>query len=673
MVSVALHVAVVWVVETLSLLLLAWIVPGFSIDSWVTAALAVAVLGLLNAIIRPILLLLTLPFTVLTFGLLSLALNAAMLWLASLVLVGLVLGGFWTVTLLVIGLATANTITSGVLSLNDERSFYFHVVRRLKRRGQTAPPSTESGLIVLEIDGLAEPVLRDAIRGGFMPNVARLLESGSHRLVSWDTGLPSQTSACQAGILFGNSFGIPAFRWYEKDSQRLMVSSRPSVASEIERRVSQGPGLLHPDGSSIGNLVSGGAGRAVMTVSVLEASAGKLRRQSRDFYFYFLNPYNFSRAFVFMVKEVGVELLQGLRQRIRCEWPRVGRGGSFPFLRAMSAVLLRDLTTYLVVEDVLAGRPAIYATYLGYDVVAHHAGPFGPDVRGPLREIDRAIGWIETVVRDASRPYQLVLLSDHGQSQGATFRQRYGESLEELVGRLVSGGAAVRPSRSTEDSETWGHLNALLNELIRTDQPGRRAVRSSLRQRVDGEVIEVGPLRDETEDMAEPGDIQVCASGNLGLIYFLNTPGRMTLEEIDAMFPTLVTSLAAHPGVGVVLVRSEQHGPLAIGADGIHHLSSGTVDGIDPLRPFGPRAAAHLAALDCYPNCADLVVNSRVDPETGEVAAFEELVGSHGGLGGPQTSPFLLVPVTWTIGSDGHGVVGPDAVYDVLRQGVPAR
>lgn len=672
MLRISLHVATVWLVEALGLILLDRLIPGFDMDSWRTAFIGVAALGLLNAILRPILLYFTLPFTVLTFGMLSLVINALMLGLVGEILPGFRFDGVVTILLVVAGLAVINTVTSGLLSLNDESSFYHYIVARIIRRRGTTAHDTTPGLIIIEIDGLAEPMLRHAVAEGTMPHIERLIASGDHQLVRWDTGLPSQTSASQSGILMGSSFNIPAFRWYEKDRQRLMVSSRPAVAAEIERRLANDSGLLHPDGSSIGNLVSGGAVRSVLTLSALDTSVGQVPRQSRDFYLYFLNPYNFSRAFVFMIREFVVELLQGLRQRLRREWPRVGRGGSFPLLRTVSTVLLRDLTTYLLVEDILAGTPVVYATYFGYDVVAHHAGPFGPDTRGPLREIDRAIGRIQQSIRDAPRPYQIVLLSDHGQSQGATFRQRYGESLAGLVRRMLDGEAAVHADVSDSEGEEWGHINALLNELIRADRPAGRVARRALRRHITDDTVELHP-REREEPPQEPVDIQVCASGNLGLIYFPKIRERLTLETIEATFPRLVAELAAHPGIGVVMVRSERHGPLAIGVDGIHHLANGTIDGCDPLESIGPHASRHLAALDEFPYCGDLVINSMVDPATGEVAAFEELVGSHGGLGGSQTAPFLLIPSGWDTGGDRAQIIGPAAVHHILRQGIPSR
>ena len=100
------------------------------------------------------------------------------------------------------------------------------------------------GIIFLEIDGLALPVLRRAMRDGNAPKMARWLAEGTHRLTEWETDLSSQTGASQAGILLGSNEDIPAFRWVEKETGRLMACSTPADCAEIERRRSTGDGLL---------------------------------------------------------------------------------------------------------------------------------------------------------------------------------------------------------------------------------------------------------------------------------------------------------------------------------------------------------------------------------------------------------------------------------------------
>ena len=153
------------------------------------------------------------------------------------------------------------------------------------------------------------------------------------------------------------------------------------------------------------------------------------------------------------------------------------------------------------------------------------------------------------------------------------------------------------------------------------------------------------------------------ASGNLGLVYLAREPGRLTMEDLDERYPELLPGLARHPGIGWVMVRSRHSGPVVLGRAGRHFLADGTVEGTDPLAPFGPHAADDLRRHDALPHVGDLLVNSALDPRTDEVAAFEELVGCHGGLGGWQNRPVLIYPARWPVETD---LVGADAVHRQL-------
>jgi hypothetical protein len=134
----------------------------------------------------------------------------------------------------------------------------------------------------------------------------------------------------------------------------------------------------------------------------------------------------------------------------------------------------------------------------------------------------------------------------------------------------------------------------------------------------------------------------VLGSGNLGLVY-VPGPVRLLREELEARWPALLPGLAAHPGIAFVSMLSEG-GPVVLGAAGERDLTTGKVQGEDPLRRFGDHAAAMLRDATLLPEAPDIYVNSALDEGTDEVAAFEPLVGCHGGLGGWQDRGFVLAP-----------------------------
>jgi putative membrane protein len=661
------RVLLVWAFEVAGLWLLARLLPGLHVQSVPTTAWAVVVIALLNAIVRPVIILLTLPFTVLSFGLFLLVLNASILVLAGRIVDGLYVDSWLVAIVAAFGLTVINTLLTSIFSLNDEDSVYRNIVKRIARRGVPQEEQGRPGLIIVEIDGLSAPVLEAALRRGYMPTLESWLTRGSHKMREWDCGFPAQTSSSQAGILCGNNFDIPAFRWFEKETGKLMVSNNPNDAAEIERRVSSGEGLLRDGGISLGNLLTGDAPRSLLTMSSVLDTARNVREGFGDLFLYLVNPYHFTRGLAMSLWEVAVELWQGSRQRISGVQPRVPRGGSFPLLRGISTGLMREVTTSLLIGEMFAGAPIAYASFVGYDVIAHHAGPAHNDAMGHLRSIDKKIALIARAAEDSPRPYYFVVLSDHGQSYGATFKQRFKTTLEQLVQSLLTGDETVRAYVGY--GEGWGHINTLLSEAVKHQGMTGRAVRRMFRRRTQDGFVNVKPpaLRGgEPVDPESPANVVVCSSGNLGLVYFADRPGRLSLETMAADYPNLIEGLVGHPGIGFVLVWSEQHGPLVLGREGIRHLGNDHVEGRDPLAAFGPRAADHLRRFDTFPHVADLVINSMCDPRTGQVAAFEELVGSHGGLGGPQTEPFIVYPAAWA--EEDLTVDNSNEVYWLLRR-----
>jgi uncharacterized membrane protein YvlD (DUF360 family) len=186
---------------------MAWLLTGIHVGSWSQAFLFIAVVGLLNAIMWPILSRLTLRFIVYTFGFGALLFNAFILWLGRQIIPGISFSGPVVLILAALGITAVNTLFSFVLSLDDEDSYYRHVLRRrIKKVRGTTPVRSYPGVAFLEIDGLSEPDLRFAIQEGYMPNLARWLKSGSHSLMSWETDTSSQTGACQGAILHGSEW-----------------------------------------------------------------------------------------------------------------------------------------------------------------------------------------------------------------------------------------------------------------------------------------------------------------------------------------------------------------------------------------------------------------------------------------------------------------------------------
>ncbi|MEU6658160.1 phage holin family protein [Streptomyces sp. NPDC046821] len=648
----------VWAVSTVTMLVLAGILPDFRLESAgddsvtrvaITAALGAGAFGILSALVWPLLVRTLLLVPALVLGLAVFALNGGLLLLAlDLIPDGHGEANPETAVVVAAVMSAVASATGGALAVRDDdayrRRLYRLAARRRRRHGHDTPSTP--GTVFIQLDGVGHDVLRDAVNQDLMPTVGAWIGAGTHHLTPWRTDWSSQTGASQLGILHGSNHDIPAFRWYEKDTREIQVSNRPSSAAELQRRAiahTGDGGLLTLDGASRGNLFSGGADQVALVLSVA-ARRGKENRSRAGYFTYFSDPANAVRTALSFVAEVVREIGQSTRARLTKQRPRIGRGGLYPFIRAFATVVERDVVVAAVIGDMLAGRSAVYADLVAYDEVAHHSGPRSRDAEQVLIRLDRALALIAKVADHAPRPYRIVVLSDHGQSPGETFRARYGLGLQDLV-RAGCGLPVPRKAGRT-----------------RSGAEARAAVRAALHR-----PVEEG--KDKHRPSSRRSEPIVLASGNLGLVSFPDVPHRMSKEEIDARHPALLTTLANHPGVGFLLVRSEEHGAVVLGARGAEIPLDRLDDEPGPLADFGPHAADAVRRTDSFPHTADIMVNSWYDPDEGDVLAFEEQIGSHGGLGGAQGHPFLLAPDAFSPPvAEGAELVGAEQVHQVLRR-----
>jgi hypothetical protein len=354
---------------------------------------------------------------------------------------------------------------------------------------------------------------------------------------------------------------------------------------------------------------------------------GGTEESRRTFSWFITSPPGFARGMVRAVGEIAKERWQASRQVRRDLVPRVHRGWTFAGLRAATNVLQRDLNTAIVAEEMRKGTRSIYVDYVDYDEIAHHAGMFRPESLAALDGLDRVLNTLEQLAKDAPRTYHLVVLSDHGQSQGTPFATRCGADLASVCAGLMDVGVQSVDA----PVEGWGRTEAVAADVAGRGVGGRLAARTA----------------DHAHRQADPApvtdEVIVLGSGNLGLFY-VPGPTRLTLEEIQERWPRLVPGLAHHDGVGFVAALDAEGHVRVFGPAGHRDLTAGTGEGIDPLAPYGERAARLLHRAVRLAEAPELYVNSSVDPATQDIAAFEPLVGAHGGLGGWQDSAVLLVP-----------------------------
>jgi uncharacterized membrane protein YvlD (DUF360 family) len=642
------RLVVVWVACALTLELTALVLSDLSapsVWSWFAATAVAAVAGLF---IRPVLVAVSARIGWVVVVLVGLLGQALIFYISFRVVPGIdetFLSAFiaaWVVALV-------SLVMSFILTAGNDDAYAAKLARRHKPA--TLDDPDVDGVVFVQMDGVPYPVLRWAVQSGSVATIRRWVTSGDYVLHEWTPQLPCTTPASQQGILHGTVDRVPAFRWYDRELGRMLVANRPKDAAVIEERASDGRGLLADGGLSLSNLFTGDAPRSMMTMSRVSLSRATGQTRSTVAH-YMTDPEGLTRGLLRAIGEVVKERFQARRQVRRDLLPRTHRGWDFAGLRAATNVLTRDLNTAVIAEEMARGTRSIYVDYVDYDEIAHHAGIFRPESLASLDGLDRVVATLEKLAVRAPRRYHIVVVSDHGQSQGQPFAAAYGIDLGALCSQLM----AEKVDAVQADTEGWGRAGAVAGDVAGSGLSGRVAAKAAARA---AEEVEASVASDEA------ADISVIGSGNLGLLY-VHGPDRLTLETIEERWPRLVPGLVEHPGVGFVAAMNASGHRIVLGIDGRHDLDTGVVTGADPLAPFPGHAAEVLGRAMAMAEAPDLYLNSSLDPATLDIAAFEPLVGAHGGLGGWQDSAVLLVPRDLEHVVPKGQLIGADRLHQVL-------
>ena len=626
---------IIFIGNIIGMYLISFFGLGVKLSDFNDVALFIIFVSLINAILWPILTRILMPFLVLSFGIGTLILNGLLLNFCG-PLFGINVEGP-AIILAPLAMSFVTTALSTILTIEDEGSYYRSVYRdaEKKRKGEV---KDYPGLIIVEIDGLAYDVLKEAVDKGYMPTLKSMIDN-THTLRMWETDLSSQTGASQAGILHGNNEDITAFRWIEKkNNNQMMQCSGVTQVTTLEERISDGNGLLVDNGASRSNLFSGDTDNVIFTFSKI-LNIRKL--YNKAWFSVFSNPSNFARIVCLFIYDMTLEIISQIKHSVKNIRPRIKRGIAYIPTRAATNVFMREINTSTLIGDMMVGDIDVaYSTYLGYDEIAHHSGVRDEDSWYALKGMDKQIERLINTNKYTPRKYEFVIQSDHGQTNGATFKQRYGQSFEDYVKSLLPKEMKMFAKMSSNEDH---YAESFLPFSRKNDD-----------------------LIDE-KDLEELGDSEVIvlASGNLAMIYLTQWDYRLSIEEINKFFPELIPGIVENEYVGFIVIRSDE-GDLAMGKKGIYNLDTGDIIGGNPLEGFGKNIARHLKRNSSFKYTPDILVNSFYDCENDEVCAFEELVGSHGGVGGSQSKPFILYPSGWNVSDE--EIVGAESIYKILKE-----
>jgi hypothetical protein len=549
--------------------------------------------------------------------------------------------------------------------------WYYDLKYRAFRR-ESRTRDGRRGIVALQIDALSYADLRRAMALGYCPTITRLLREDGFHIRRWFSGLPSATPYCQAGIFHGENAGIPAFRFFDKETRQVITCNAPHGVQYIRDRIHV-PGAL-ANGSSYVNLLDGDARTVAFTVATRERmSVYRRLGGTRMLLLIALHPVRVLRM-----------AFQSVVEWLREEWERaasmlVSRAthaeGIFPFVRILSNVIVRELQTMAIVLDVWLGVPVIYSTYMQYDELAHHFGPSSTGALSDLKRTDARIAEIWRMIQDgAPRRYDLVILSDHGMTPAKSYRVLFKESLGTTVTRLMSrgpdGDAILRPGEpgeadvltsASEDSEYADVGPGIVESVAQMSRYRHKSWRRALRAVRDWTRSHYG-LREiifpEKYRVDARHELVVTYSSCLALIYFDDTSVQLTREDImeEPRRAYLYRALLAHPGIGLVATRGDTGVELesprgrAVIARGSEEVT--VLEGSNPLDIYGTSAPVVRSVRDLVlqPNTGDIVLFGAYDGY--DIVSFDDQVGAHGSAGGDQVYPFIITPPDLDLSGD---------------------
>jgi hypothetical protein len=502
----------------------------------------------------------------------------------------------------------------------------------------------QKGLVGIQIDGLAYPYLQQALDRGYLPHLERYLRRG-HKLIEYQAGLPSTTPAAQSTYFYGHDHTIPAFRWFEKETGQIISCNDPDHVQIIrEQLFSSETGLL-TGGASYSNILDGDAERSIFTVSsphpqTLFGRLGGLR----VILLLLVNPLRTCRMFFATIFEYWVNRKDEWYHRRKRKWHT--REGLFPLIRIFCNVILREMQTFGVIAEAYSGTPRIYTTYSGYDELAHHYGPDSWPAMKNLRYIDRRIGEIIRAIDLApGADYLLVILSDHGQTPGYPFENRFGATLGDAVSAFLRENQTASISSGTQEL-TRVKIGYLQDELEARKRGWRYRFYRRAKDYLQNKIQDMVP---ETLKIDPEGGVVITYSSSLAHLYITGSKSPLNWQEVEQAQPMLLRFLQKHRGIGFVLARGENAGELMIfhrgGSICVTENPRFQQQELAFLRPYGVPydLLEQLHRFGLGPRCGDLVLFGALDQEG--IACFDDQVGGHGSVGGEQSRPFIILPL----------------------------
>ena len=525
-----------------------------------------------------------------------------------------------------------------------------NIFKKSIRKIKIAKSIEKKGFVIFQIDGLSYAALKKALSLNLMPHLKKMIHSGDYLLGDYFTGVPSDTPFFQAGLLYGNNDDIPGFRWIERETGEEIIFKKPESAGRIEERLARmSPGLLK-GGSSYVNLFSGGASRSTFTLSTFSIRyLFKKKVRNFDIFIVFVfHIFTFLKTFFYVFFEAILEILEKIqdiakRREVRPE-------GFFPFARAMTNVIFKEIETFGAIMDISRGVPSIYSDYIGYDELSHHRGPYSYSALRTLKAIDRKIYHINKAILKSERKYDFFIISDHGHTPSIPFQKANGgKMLKDAIGGYINDTELKVYEFDTGYNAVFKRLFLYMGDFFK-----KGTCKKIYNGFIGGMKSVKEPESMQTFQWQNEKTIYIMDSGPMANIYFSGKPKRMALEEIENKYSKLINMLANLKGIGFIAGINEKGEASIYDKEDqkfyvlkyfINNLAGknftiGRIIDSCKTKAESETAFSSLERFIEFKNSGDLILFGAYDGKN--IINFENQMGAHGGIGGEQNKPFAV-------------------------------
>lgn len=504
-----------------------------------------------------------------------------------------------------------------------------------------AEPSEDTrGLVLIQIDALSKKELRSALSKGRMPFLKNLIDAQGYKLDSHYSGMPCSTASVQGELFYGVKSGVPAFSFFDRQTNRVFTMFNPQDALEIEQRLEKQGKPLLAGGSAYSDIYSGGAQEAHFCIANLGLGGILKNRYPVGFLILMtLHFYSLVRTGILLLIESGLAVVDCMKGLIRGKdlWKEL----KFVPSRVAMCIFLRELITIGAKIDVARGMPIVHLNLMGYHEQSHRRGSSSRFAHWTLQGIDDAVKRIgKAAHRSNMRDYDVWIYSDHGQVETVPYEKKFGKSIQQAVAEVFEESLVF--SEKTHHTKRIGFL-----------------ARIGLRKSTFFSRLFPG------DSMKTSDKTLVRALGPMGHIYLNEIIGSKEKEKF-------AKNLIHKAHIPVVILPNRDHGIQVWTRDKKFNLPEQAQEIFDSSAPYFEEMTNDFITACRQPNVGAFVIyGGQGDDKEYYTFAIEN--GSHGGFSRGETEGFVLVPKETSLVDSRKGYARPldirNCAFERLGQG----